>query len=70
MKVILFKNGQEVWARDIYSKENHTSLSFIKDGTQQQIIAALEESLTQARAQQDLSYDVDRVTNISSVAGR
>lgn len=70
MKVIIFKDSQEIWERDTHSKENCTSLSFIKDGTQQQIIAALEESLAQARAQQDLSYDVDGVTNISSVTGR
>ncbi|MEY8769035.1 Rrf2 family transcriptional regulator [Erwinia sp. ACCC 02193] len=67
MKVIIFAKGTEIWARDTLSKENRLSLSFLKDGTQQQIIAALEESLTQARAQKDLSYDVDGVANISPV---
>ncbi|MBV4366298.1 hypothetical protein [Erwinia phyllosphaerae] len=70
MKVVITVEGKEIWARDILSQENLTSLSYLKDGTQQKIIAALEESLTQARAQEKLSYNVNGIADISSMTCR
>lgn len=51
MKVSIESNGEVIWYRDAEKVEGMISTSYIKDGTQQKIIAALEEALFQAKGQ-------------------
>lgn len=51
MKVAIEVNGEVIWYRDSDKQEGMASLGYLKDGTQQKIIAALEEALFQAKGQ-------------------
>jgi sulfur carrier protein ThiS len=42
MKVAIEVNGEVIWYRDSDKQEGMASLGYLKDGTQQKIIAALE----------------------------
>lgn len=59
MKVAIEVNGEVIWYRDSDKQEGVASLGYLKDGTQQKIIAALEESLFQAKGQLNLPDDID-----------
>ncbi|HCM5107337.1 Rrf2 family transcriptional regulator [Klebsiella pneumoniae] len=59
MKVAIEVNGEVIWYRDSDKQEGVASLSYLKDGTQQKIIAALEEALFQAKGQMLLPDYVD-----------
>lgn len=59
MKVMIENGGSTIWMRDGGTLEGITSTAYLKDGTQQKIIAALEDALTQARGQAGLAEDVD-----------
>lgn len=59
MKVSIEKNGQVIWCRDSETLEGMASLGYLKDGTQQKIITALEDALFQAKGQLLLPDDVD-----------
>lgn len=59
MKVAIEVNGEVIWYRDIDKQEGMASLGYLKDGTQQKIIAALEEALFQAKGQMLLPDYVD-----------
>lgn len=59
MKVEIKKDGEVIWSRDFITLEGIASLGYLKDGTQQKIIAALEEALIQAKAQLLLPNDVN-----------
>lgn len=59
MKVELLENGKTIWLRDSVTLEGIVSLEYLKDGTQQRIIAALEEALIQAKAQLHLFDNVN-----------
>lgn len=59
MKVSIESKGEVIWYRDAETLENMISTSYIKDGTQQKIIAALEEALFQAKGQMFLTDHVD-----------
>lgn len=59
MKVSIENAGKVIWYRDSEKQEGMHSLSYLKDGTQQKIIAALEEPLFQAKGQLFLSNDID-----------
>ncbi|HHD9895362.1 TPA: Rrf2 family transcriptional regulator [Klebsiella pneumoniae] len=59
MKVAIEVNGEVIWYRDSEKKEGMASLGYLKDGTQQKIIAALEEALFQAKGQMLLPDYVD-----------
>nr|WP_251903069.1 Rrf2 family transcriptional regulator [Klebsiella pneumoniae] len=48
-----------IWYRDSDKQEGVASLGYLKDGTQQKIIAALEEALFQAKGQMLLPDYVD-----------
>ncbi|WP_428980768.1 Rrf2 family transcriptional regulator [Erwinia amylovora] len=51
-------DGKEnIWFRDTEKREGMASLLYLKDGTQQKIIAALEGALAQARAEYLCSND-------------
>ena len=52
-------NGEVIWYRDSDKQEGVASLGYLKDGTQQKIIAALEEALFQAKGQMLLPDYVD-----------
>jgi hypothetical protein len=58
MKVAIEVNGEVIWYRDS-DKQEGASLGYLKDGTQQKIIAALEEALFQAKGQMLLPDYVD-----------
>ncbi|EIX9519319.1 Rrf2 family transcriptional regulator [Klebsiella pneumoniae] len=59
MKVAIEVNGEVIWYRDSDRQEGMASLGYLKDGTQQKIIAALEEALFQAKGQMLLPDYVD-----------
>ncbi|HGX3178736.1 TPA: Rrf2 family transcriptional regulator [Klebsiella variicola] len=59
MKVAIEVNGEVIWYRDSDKQEGVASLGYLKDGTQQKIIAALEEALLQAKGQMLLPDYVD-----------
>ncbi|MEB7063959.1 Rrf2 family transcriptional regulator [Escherichia coli] len=59
MKVEIKKDGEVIWSRDLITLEGIASLGYLKDGTQQKIIATLEEALIQAKAQLLLPNDVN-----------
>ncbi len=59
MKVAIEVNGEVIWYRDSDKQEGVASLGYLKDGTQQKIIAALEEALFQAKGQMLLPDYVD-----------
>ncbi|MEI7157968.1 Rrf2 family transcriptional regulator [Pectobacterium parmentieri] len=59
MKVSIESNGEVIWYRDAEKLEGMASTDYIKDGTQQKIIAALEEALYQANGQMFLTDHID-----------
>lgn len=59
MKVSIEVNGRTIWYRDEEKLEGMMSTSYIKDGTQEKIIAALESALFQAKGQMQLADNVD-----------
>lgn len=59
MKVAIEVNGEVIWYRDSDKQEGMASVGYLRDGTQQKIIAALEESLFQAKGQLNLPDDID-----------
>ena len=59
MKVAIEVNGEVIWYRDSDKQEGVASLGYLKDGTQQKIIAALEEALFQAKGKMLLPDYVD-----------
>lgn len=59
MKVAIEVNGEVIWYRDSDKQEGMASVGYLRDGTQQKIIAALEEALFQAKGQMLLPDYVD-----------
>ncbi|MDE1494877.1 Rrf2 family transcriptional regulator [Xenorhabdus bovienii] len=51
MKVSIELNGETVWYRDEEKGEGMASTGYIKDGTQQKVITALEFALFQAKSE-------------------
>ncbi|PHM31310.1 Rrf2 family transcriptional regulator [Xenorhabdus innexi] len=51
MKVSIELNDEVIWSRDEKKGEGMASVRYIKDGTQQKIITALESALSQAKAE-------------------
>ncbi|WP_230677298.1 hypothetical protein [Pluralibacter gergoviae] len=51
MKVAIEVNGEVIWYRDSDKQEGMASLGYLQDGTQQKIIAALEDALKQAQVE-------------------
>lgn len=51
MKVAIEVNGEVIWFRNSETLEGMASLGYLKDGTQQKIIAALEDALNQAKGE-------------------
>ncbi|MEX9842820.1 Rrf2 family transcriptional regulator [Providencia rettgeri] len=59
MKVSIEVNGKTIWYRDEEKLEGMASTGYIKDGTQEKIIAALESALFQAKGQMQLADNID-----------
>lgn len=59
MRVIIESEDVVIWYRDAKQHEGTVSLNFVKDGTQQKIITALEEAIFQAKNQMYLSDNID-----------
>lgn len=59
MKVSIEVDGKTIWYRDEEKLEGMMSTGYIKDGTQEKIIAALESALFQAKGQMQLADNVD-----------
>ncbi|MCK6925395.1 Rrf2 family transcriptional regulator [Enterobacter roggenkampii] len=68
MKVEIKNGGEVIWARDSNSLEGIASRGYLKDGTQQKIITALEDALSQAKGELLCSDDADAMTNIGTSA--
>ncbi|BCT19804.1 TPA: Rrf2 family transcriptional regulator [Enterobacter asburiae] len=65
MKVNVEQNGETIWMRDNETFEGIACTSYVKDGTQQKIITALEDALNQAKGELLCWDDRDRVTDRS-----
>ncbi|AHM75160.2 MULTISPECIES: hypothetical protein [Yersinia] len=59
MEINCIKDGRIIWMRNSAAPEGMTSNSYLKDGTQEKIIAALEEALLQAKGEQSCRNDSD-----------
>lgn len=59
MKVTIETPEGIIWMRDAETGEGMASRGYMKDGTQQKIIAALEEALFQAKGQAGLADNID-----------
>ncbi|KAA5961022.1 MULTISPECIES: Rrf2 family transcriptional regulator [Pantoea] len=51
MKIEISENDNVIWMRDTANKLGIASKGYLKDGTQQKIIAALEDALAQAKGE-------------------
>lgn len=65
MKILVEHNSKVIWMRDNETSEGVACRSYIKDGVQQKIIAALEDALAQAKGELLCWNDSDAVSNIS-----
>ena len=66
MKVqVLNDSGEILWSYDHETLEGFTSTAYLTDGTQQQIVTALEIAHQQAAGELALSKDVDTTASIS-----
>ncbi|PHI31052.1 hypothetical protein [Budvicia aquatica] len=66
MKIIIEDGGHTIWFRDNESKDGMACTGYIKDGTQEKIISALEDALFQAKGE-SLAWDNrDGVSDISA----
>lgn len=68
MRVEIKNGGEVIWTRDSNSLEGMASLGYLKDGTQQKIITALEGALHQAKGELLCSDDADSMANIGTSA--
>ena len=62
MRIEISEHGQVIWIRDTRTHEGLACTHYAKDGTQQRIIAALEDALNQASAEllySDLAHSVE-----------
>ncbi|ECC6921635.1 Rrf2 family transcriptional regulator [Salmonella enterica] len=60
LRVTVSDKDDVLWMRDRATQKGIMSLGYLKDGTQQRIIAALEDALFQAKSQLLLSRDDER----------
>jgi hypothetical protein len=51
MKITIERNNEVIWMRDNETLEGIGCTSYIKDGTQHEIIAVLEDALSQAKGE-------------------
>lgn len=51
MKVVISEKNNIVWMRNSTTQEGVASQDYLKDGTQQNIITALEDALLQAKSE-------------------
>lgn len=51
MKITIERDNEVIWMRDNETLEGIACTSYIKDGTQHEIIAALEDALSQAKGE-------------------
>ncbi|EKN4700419.1 Rrf2 family transcriptional regulator [Yersinia ruckeri] len=59
MEINCIEGGRIIWMRNLVTSEGMTSNSYLKDGTQEKIIAALEEALLQAKGEQSCRNNAD-----------
>ena len=59
MQVTIADNGKTIWMRNEDAQEGIASRSYLKEGTQHKIMAALENALVQAKGQMQLADDVN-----------
>ncbi|HEE0042150.1 TPA: Rrf2 family transcriptional regulator [Citrobacter freundii] len=63
MNVSVIEGGDVIWMRDSETLEGIACTSYVKDGTQQKIITALEDALNQAKGEQLCWDNGDGVTD-------
>lgn len=51
MKVSIERNGEIIWYRNDKNQTGMTSTAYLKDGTQEEIVSALEMALYQAKGE-------------------
>ena len=51
MKITVIEAGEVIWMRDSETGEGIASRGHVQDGTQQKLIAVLEEALEQAKSE-------------------
>lgn len=63
MQVTVIENQEIIWGHNANSYDGIASCGYLKDGTQQKIITALEDALIQANAQLLSRNNGDGVTD-------
>lgn len=66
MKVTVEHNGETIWSRDSESGEGMASRGYLTDGTQQKIISALINALTQANGEMSLHPPLQQISLTAS----
>lgn len=64
MRVEISDSGETLWLRDSVTQEGIASLGYLKDGTQQKIITALEDALCQAKGELLCWDDMNAVPDV------
>ncbi|PNM24624.1 Rrf2 family transcriptional regulator [Yersinia enterocolitica] len=59
MKINCIEGGQIIWMRNPATLEGMASNNYLKDGTQEKIISALEDALLQAKGEQSSRNNTD-----------
>ncbi|NIH31943.1 Rrf2 family transcriptional regulator [Hafnia paralvei] len=65
MQIKIINNGEVIWMRDSVTLEGMASRGYVKDGTQNTIIAVLKDALAQAEGELLCWNDSDTMTNIT-----
>lgn len=55
VKVLIERNGETIWYRNDKDKTGMTSTAYLKDGTQKEIVSALEMALAQAKGESGIT---------------
>ncbi|MFZ4998714.1 Rrf2 family transcriptional regulator [Enterobacter asburiae] len=66
MRIIVEHNGEAIWMRDNETGEGIACTKYIKDGTQQKIIAALGDAIHQANGELLCGNYTDGVADVSA----
>lgn len=66
MRIEISEGGEVIWMRDTKTLEGLACTNYAKDGTQQKIITALEDALSQAKGELLCSNHTDSVANVGA----
>lgn len=70
MEVSIIENGEVIWMRNATTSVGVACTNYLKDGTQQKIIAALEEALSQAKSEMLSWNDTDGMFDVCTTSAK